>query len=234
MLMDRVCEVWSASTDLLRPAHVALLDDGERARAERQSQSSGRARTVLSAVLLRLVAARALDVDPSDPDRVRRMRVDRRCPTCGGGHGKPSIGDDVQLSVSHAGAVVLVAVTRVAPIGVDVEPITRAAHAEAAARWACASEERAQIRDGRDALRYWTRKEAVAKATGEGLAAPLVDVRVSAPHEAARLLRWSGRPAQACTLVDLNPPDGYLASLAVLSSGPVDVVELAARDLLAA
>lgn len=232
--MDRVCEVWSASTALLRPAHAALLDDRERERAERLSQPSDRARTLLAATLVRLVAARALDLDPADPETVRRVEVDRGCPTCAEAHGKPSIGNGVHLSVSHAGELVVVAVTRVAPVGVDVEPTTRAAHAQVAARWACAAEESAQIAGAGDALRYWIRKEAIVKATGEGLAVPLADVRVSAPSEPARFLRWSGRPRQACTLIDLNPPDGYVASLAVLSSGPLDVFERSADDLLAA
>jgi 4'-phosphopantetheinyl transferase len=232
--MDRQCEIWSASTDLLRPAHAALLDDRERARAERLSRPEDRARTVLAAALVRLVGARALHLDPVGPDTVRRLDVDRRCPSCAELHGKPSIGNGVHLSVSHAGELVMVAVSRVAPVGVDVEPATRGAHAQVAARWACAAEERAQIADARDALRYWIRKEAIVKATGEGLAAPLADVRVSAPREPARFVGWTGRPDQVCTLIDLNPPDGYVASLAVLSSGPLDVVELTADHLLAA
>jgi 4'-phosphopantetheinyl transferase len=232
--MDRVCEVWSASTDLLRPAHAALLDDRELARAEPFSRPSDRARSLLAAALVRLVAARALDLDPADPQTVRRLEVDRGCPTCAEAHGKPSVGNGVHLSVSHARELVVVAVSRVTPVGVDVEPTTRDAQAQAAARWACAPEERAQIADARDALRYWIRKEAIVKATGEGLAAPLADVRVSAPREPARFLHWSGRPTQECTLIDLNPPEGYVASLAVLSSGPLDVVERPADDLLAA
>ena len=232
--MDRVCEVWSASTDLLRPAHAAVLDDRELARAERFSRPSDRPRSLLAAALVRLVAASALNLDPADPQTVRRLEVDRGCPTCAEPHGKPSVGNGVHLSVSHAGALVVVAVTRVAPVGVDLEPTTRGAQAQAAARWACAPEERAGIAEAGDALRYWIRKEAIVKATGEGLAVPLADIRVSAPRDPARLLQWTGRPAQACTLMDLNPPDGYVASLAVLSSGPLNVIERSGDDLLAA
>ena len=231
--MDRVCEVWSASTELLRPRHAALLDDHELARAERLP-SSVRAQSLLSAALFRLVAARALGLDPVDPEVVRRLDVDRRCSSCAEAHGKPSVGGGVHLSVSHAGELVVVAATRVAPVGVDVEPTSRGAHARAAMRWACAAEEGAEIADAQDALRCWIRKEAIVKATGEGMAARLADIRVSAPREPARLIRWSGRPDQQCTLVDLDPRGGHLASLAVLSSGALDVVERSAHDLLAA
>lgn len=231
--MDRVCEVWSASTDVLRPRHAALLDDHELGRVERLP-SSNRARALLSAVLFRLVAARALGLDPVDAEEVRRLEVDRGCSSCAEAHGKPSVGSGVHLSVSHAGELVVVAVTRVAPVGVDVELTSRGAHAQAAMGWACATEESAEIADARDALRCWIRKEAIVKATGEGMAARLADIRVSAPREPARLVRWSGRPDQACTLVDLDARDGYLASLAVLSRGALDVVERSAHNLLAA
>jgi len=232
--MDRVCEVWSASTDLLRPQHAALLDDAERSRVERLSQPADRARATLAAALLRLVGARALDLDPADPEAPRRLRVERGCRTCTQPHGKPSIGHGLHLSVSHAGTLAPVALTRVAPVGVDLEPSTRAAQAQIAARWACDPGESAQIAGGDDALRYWIRKEAIVKASGDGLAGLLAGVQVSAPHEPPRLLRWTGRPHQACTLIDLNPPHGYVASLAVLSRGPLDVIECAADDLLAA
>ena len=232
--MDRECVVWSASVDLLRPAHAALLRDDERARAEGLSRPADRARTLLAAALVRLAGARALDLDPLDADTVRRLDVDRRCPSCAEPHGKPSIGNGVHLSASHAGELVVVAVSRVSPVGIDVEPATRAADAQAAAQWACAAEERARIADPGDALRCWVRKEAIVKATGEGLTTPLADIRVSAPREPARFVRWSGRPDQPCTLIDLNPPAGYVASLAVLSNGPLRVIELSADHLLAA
>lgn len=231
--VDRVCEVWSASTELLRPRHAALLDDHELGRAE-GLPPSGRAQALLSTVLFRLVAARALGLDPADTEAVRRLEVDRGCSSCAEAHGKPSVGRGVHLSVSHAGELVVVAATRVAPVGVDIEPTSRGAHAQAAMRWACATEEAAEIADARDALRCWIRKEAIVKATGEGMAAHLADIRVSGPREPARLIRWSGRPGQACTLVDLDARGGYLASLAVLSKGALDVVERSAHDLLAA
>jgi 4'-phosphopantetheinyl transferase len=43
-------------------------------------------------------------------------------------------------------------------------------------------------------LRYWTRKEAVLKATGDGLRVPMDELVVSAPEEAAELRSWRGRP----------------------------------------
>ena len=62
--------------------------------------------------------------------------------------------------------------------------------------------------------RCWTRKEAVMKATGEGLSLPLGDFAVSL-DDRARVLRipdaWGGR----WTLLDLAPGDGYAGAIAV-------------------
>ena len=220
-MAERTCEIWWATLDRLRPRHSALLDPQERSRAERLARPADRDRALLSAAMVRLVGARALDLGLADPDGARRLDVCRRCVVCGGPHGKPSVGSGVHLSVSHAGGLVLVAVTRVAPVGVDVEPTTRSAQARAAAPGACTPDETAAITDGRDALRYWTRKEAIVKATGEGLTVPLTDLRVSAPDAPARLLDW-------------DPADGYLGALAVLTTAPLDVVVRPADDLLAA
>ncbi len=75
------------------------------------------------------------------------------------------------VSVSHTGAVVAVAVTAVGALGVDVERHRNRNFAALAAQ-AFGPAEQAQVAvAGADAFyRIWTLREAVAKATGEGLA----------------------------------------------------------------
>jgi 4'-phosphopantetheinyl transferase len=215
------CEVWMATTDGLRPRHLELLHEQERARAARYRHREDRDRSLLAAALLRLVAARLLSGgDTPDPCLVRDLRVRRKCGVCGGPHGKPSVGSGLHVSLSHTGATVVVAATEVARVGVDVEPRGRPSHAGSGARTACSSAEWALVHDGRDALRYWTRKEAVAKATGEGLSAPLADISVSGPREQPELRGWRGRSAPPCTLLDLDEPSGFVGALAVLTTQP--------------
>jgi len=83
-----------------------------------------------------------------------------------------------------------------------------------------------------DFITYWTRKEAVVKATGDGLAVPLREVLVSAPDAAPRLLAYPARTLTA-VLRDLAPRPGYAAALAVLAAEPVAVRERDAAPLLA-
>ena len=106
--------------------------------------------------------------------------------------------------------------------------------ARRAAELACAAPELARVGNEHDALRYWTRKEAIVKANGDGLRAVAPDIHVSAPDDSPQLLAWRGRTRPDCTLVDLDLPDGYVGALAVLTRRLVEVVARPAAELLAA
>jgi len=80
--------------------------------------------------------------------------------------------------------------------------------------------------DGPEAFyRYWTRKEAVVKATGDGITVDLQLVRVSGVDEPPRLLSYPDRPAIAAAIRDLNPGGGHVAAVCVLTDRAPRVVE---------
>ena len=79
---------------------------------------------------------------------------------------------------------------------------------------------------------YWTRKESVTKATGEGLRVVLTGLRVSGPEEPPAVLAYPGRAQLPAAMVDLHPGAGYKGALTVLTTGPVRVEEQPARALL--
>jgi 4'-phosphopantetheinyl transferase len=67
-------------------------------------------------------------------------------------------------------------------------------------------------------LRCWTRKEAVAKATGQGLDSALQSARVtSAAGDSARLIQLDGSAGAADTwsLYDVDPTTDYLGAVAL-------------------
>jgi 4'-phosphopantetheinyl transferase len=87
--------------------------------------------------------------------------------------GKPILADGaLEFNLSHSGELALVAVSRDLQVGVDLEH-PRSFHNEAGmARRICGARELghlAQATDEDELLRLWVRKEAVVKATGEGL-----------------------------------------------------------------
>jgi phosphopantetheinyl transferase len=125
-----------------------------------------------------------------------------------GEHGKPELaGGGLHFNLSHSGDVGLVAVARERAVGVDVERIDARRDVFALAERALGAEWAAAVRAApatdRIAVfhRGWTRREAVAKCAGTGLATP--------PPEAPR------------QIIDLDIGEGYAAAVAVAGAAPV-------------
>jgi 4'-phosphopantetheinyl transferase len=213
-----------------------MLDDVERARAAAYVRSADCERFVLACGVTRSVLGAHLSISPAD------VVLDRTCQDCGQPHGKVRVVDEgstVQLSVSHSGDAVVVAFHRSAPVGVDVERIDRGLDHARLAEQVLTDAELAQLRRLHPTARprafttYWARKEAIVKATGEGLRAPLREIALSAPDRPARLLSRADRPDLVDTLWlhDLAAPPGYVAAVAVLGDRS-PVLELGARSRL--
>lgn len=125
-----------------------------------------------------------------------------------GEHGKPSLPGGPRFSLSHSGERAVVAVCADRDVGVDVEALRpvgpgvaeRVLSDEELAGW------RGAVDRDRFLLEVWTRKEAVVKATGEGITRSL------------RTLSYDG-----FEVVPLDVGEGYLAALAVAGPGPVEV-----------
>src|SRR5215218_3272440 len=159
--MDRErCDVWVADLAMQRTAHDALLDEVERGRADAFVRPADRSRSVLGVALLKLAVARSIGVAPAS------VRVDRRCAVCGRPHGRPRVvGSDVEVSVTHSGSLVAVAITWDGPVGVDAEHRAIDRTMPPAEHIVTDSE---PVREADDLLTYWCRKESVVKATGDG------------------------------------------------------------------
>ena len=213
------CHVWWTDPAAVPADLVALLDADERTRLGRFHHEADRRRFRAAHALVRVVLARYVGGAPG------ALRFVHRCGACGGPHGKPAlVGADLEFSLSHAGERVAVAVC-LAPTGLDVEARTRDLDPLALAGIALAPAERLVLEALHAAdrsaalLRYWTRKEAVLKATGQGLSTAPGDLIVSGPDAEPRLLGWAGAGAAPPSVrlygLDLGP--GYEACVAVLS-----------------
>ncbi len=142
-----------------------------------------------------------------------------------GPRGKPALAMDADdsplyFNLAHSGERMLLAVTRVGDIGADIEQLNDAMDLETLARRICTPRERAVWRTLppplrlRALMRYWTRKEALLKATGMGLARRLTEVDVSGARARAAAC---GMQAQ-WSLHDLETEDAYTGALAVAGS----------------
>lgn len=198
------------------PGSVLSPDEAERAgryRSAADLRRSVRARCLLREVLAGYTACR--------PGEIRFGY---------GAHGKPFLSGEppegVQFSVSHAGDLAAVAVARGRRVGIDIEalrtgstepalPLCFLTDAEAAAVKTLPAHAQAGL-----FLRIWTRKEALLKATGQGIGglADCPGVRDSGTvfHDGAV---WQ--------IQDLRCPPGYTGALAAEGTGSVvQIVQL--------
>ncbi|HEU5159193.1 MAG TPA: 4'-phosphopantetheinyl transferase superfamily protein [Streptosporangiaceae bacterium] len=217
------CDVWWATLADVRAEHTALLDAVERGRRERYLRAEDRDRFTLGVAMTRLALAPLLGLEPE------RVPLNRECRDCGKPHGPPVVAGGPCLSVSHSGDRVALALSAHGQVGVDVEACSRRLE-QGIERHVLAPAEA----DGGDIFAYWTRKEAIVKATGDGLRAPMTEITVSRPDEPPRLLAWSDRPdlVGRITMHALHPGPGYAACLALIDQPGAEVRERPAAELL--
>lgn len=215
--------VWRrVSTD---PALGELLDDQERARAARRGNP---ARYTTAHALLRTTVAERVG------GTAQAVAFDRTCATCGSHrHGKPTVAGhhDLSVSLSYAGGLAVVALSRGGEVGVDVEVVDDSDFegfnavtldlSEAPALDALDGDRLARAR-----AQVWARKEAVLKASGHGLAVDPRQVVVSGPEEPAALVAWKGEQplGSPVQLADVDLLDtGHVAAVALLTAEPATV-----------
>ena len=169
-------ETWLAGLESTRARFddlSACLSTTEQARAQRFGTDELRRRWIVGRATLRLVLGDALGIAPFAVEIRRGVR------------GRPELADagsGIDFNVSHTGGVALIGIAKGLPadtrIGVDIERLDREVGVDRLARKFLTATERASLadldlRERRERfVRYWTCKEAMSKATGDGLIAP--------------------------------------------------------------
>ena len=223
-IRDGEVHVWHGSLN----ADPGGVSPAEEALARRMRSARRRREFLVCRGALRRVLAGPLGIEP--------LAV----PILEGAHGKPSLAPDgrpaLGFNVSHSGERFVVAAAVGMEPGVDIERVrTRRSLSRLARRFfsPAEQEEVAAAPDPRHAFyRVWTRKEAVIKADGRGVAIGLDRFDVNAGEPPALLhARWAGAaPDEAArwSLHSLDAVPGYVAALAVRSPAAAVVVRGAA------
>jgi 4'-phosphopantetheinyl transferase len=193
-----------------------MLSAAESARADGLLRGTTRDSFAVGAGLLRLAVQHCVGI--AAPDVV----VERSCRWCAGAHGRPVLrgaADGWHASVTHSEGLVAVAVTAAGPVGIDAERVTESGDLDGLIAAVLAPDE-PRPDSMREFLRYWTRKESVLKATGDGLTRPMPDVVVSGAGQAAALISLFGQAVPAAMCEPGLRPD-YVTAVTVLSAAPV-------------
>lgn len=231
-MLTRTCHIWWATPSMARSWHLDLLSDAERERRLTLRRSADQDRFTAATALLRLVVGRYTGQSP------QLVRIDRVCPDCDRPHGKPVLADGaLEVSLSHSGDRVAVALTGAGPVGIDVEKLDRDGHLPQMERLVFSPAEIARLPvapDDRLVAFYtcWTRKESLLKATGEGLRAPMTALTFSDFDQPAKLLACTDRAGLRSVVHDLKPGRGYFGAVSVLATGLIEFAEFCAESLL--
>lgn len=212
--------VWRISLDENAPGMERLLgflSPDEVVRARRFRFKKDQDRFIAARGTLRCILGFYLDQDPHQISFTY------------GANGKPLLTGSsgshaLRFNLSHSSAIALCAVTVHRDVGIDVECIRPHLAAEQiAAQFFSQKEISSLARLDKKGLRetffrYWTRKEAVLKATGAGVSFPMDEVDVSLVSDQGFtpvLLPGEGKENTPWYVQDLFPAKGYAAAIAV-------------------
>ena len=204
----------------------AHLTQGERERGARLLRPGGRESFAAARGLLRETLAGRLGLAPAE------------VPIVIGPNGKPQLDraaglEDLRFNLSHSGDWALIALADGREVGVDIEQHERRRNLDGlATRVLSESEQVAWEEAGTDDERVrlffglWTRKEAYAKALGEGLGVVMRELTLAPAREPGRwLVRDAAPPAGDWLVADLEAPAGYSAAVAVTGGAELRVVQ---------
>ncbi len=214
--------VWSARLDRLPSVEdLEYLSRDERTRAGRFAFGADRLRYLAARVVLRRLLACYLDVAPGGIDFDYEE------------NGKPVLGvgvdRDFHFNVSHSRDLLVIAIGRGFPLGIDIETTRALPDRDAVARSYFSRIEYDRLvalpSHRRDVAFFecWTRKEAFVKAIGDGLTYPLDRFEVTfGTDDQACFVHISGDRAEASrwALIDLKIAPGTTGALAIRSLAP--------------
>lgn len=235
--MTRYCWVWWARTVPDATRLLPVLDDGEQARYESYDEAR-QLRFGSGRLVAKSVVGEMLGLQPA------QVRFDATCTRCGGQHGRPRLAaglPPLEVSIATTAERVVVAVMNGCRIGVDVlavddtadvqELIARDFHELERIIWGELAEEQRH----EAYFRVCVRKHAALKALGVLAEHAPNELSVSGAYEDPDLVSnpdpSSKVDAHGSQLFDMDPGDGHVAALAVLSGNGVAVQELTWRPM---
>jgi 4'-phosphopantetheinyl transferase len=209
-------------------ADLALLDAAELERFDRMVPAAGAQFAGSRAAVRRILAGYVRET----PERLGFGR--RVCPGCGSAeHGPPQLTwprTGLAFSLSRSDYDWMLAVTKDRLVGVDIEGAA-AVDFDRVAPLVMTPSELAALRAEPDDqarkavfLRCWTRKEAVLKASGIGLLAPLREIDVQpASNGLVKVTHKAIVGAPAWSVQDLPAGSRCVAALAVEAGSPAEI-----------
>ena len=228
-LEENIIDIWLCQSDSVQDRtdyFMSALSSEEKARAERFKFDIHRNRFVLYHGFMREVLAKYLNVDPA--------AIEYKT----GDKGKPSLSDStcetqsLQFNLSHTQDNAMLAVTKKAEVGIDIEHIDRNTDWKGICqRFFTQPEQKALFsietleEQERAFYELWTRKEAYMKVLGTGLSLSPTEFTLTVPPEQPALVEHISTKYQHFDHVEfvrIDLPESCHTSCATLaSSSPI-------------
>lgn len=208
----RLLDLAAATSD--QPDGLAILSVEEQARAARFRSEADRLRFAVTRAALRCLLGAATGLAPE------------ALVLATGPHGKPCLAtaDGPFFNVSHSGSLALIGISRLRPIGVDIERTRDISDMHGIAEaYFSAREHRALVALAPEEQKsafytIWTGKEALLKALGTGIGEELRDFSVAPMAEAYSVTPETqslARRLAGASLERLEVPENYAAAFAL-------------------
>jgi len=157
--------------DLIRDTYIDVLDDQEINKASRFLRTKDAERYIVTRYVLRSILAHFIPIPPA------QIQFHFSA------YKKPKV-DGIEFNISHSENLVVIAISS-DPIGIDIEFINQNFDYNPLMKTIFNDEESDVINKNADRLLWfyilWTRKEALLKASGEGLTDDLTKLKVIEP-----------------------------------------------------
>jgi 4'-phosphopantetheinyl transferase len=199
-----------SAEDVHYPAYWRVLDEAEQTHAGKIKNALLHKRYVEIHGRLRNLLAKTLN---QSPEKIRIKKAE---------HGKPYLADypELAFNLSHTADRLMIAVGRDCQLGVDIEICKPRVNLSGLVNKCFAEEEVAywtqlpETQKNQAFYRFWTRKEAFVKATGDGIALGL-DQCVINPENPAQFLRIPGKCGMPLTwhVLDIELGEGVCSAL---------------------
>jgi len=224
-LEENTLHVWCLSLDALEhllPMLRRYLSEDECVRAGKYFFDKDRKRFILRRAVLRVLIGNYLEVD------AQRIRLRY------GEKGKPGLADNygdqrLNFNISHAENLALYAFASKRRVGIDIEYVRPFPEMPQIVE-SCFSEREKTVYAGLPAdrqkeffFRCWTRKEAVLKATGEGLEGLTSGSEITSADGLPQI-RDKRETSDGVHVEDLFPAPGFAAAYAVEGTSPLRCV----------
>ncbi|RJR43847.1 MAG: 4'-phosphopantetheinyl transferase superfamily protein [Desulfobacteraceae bacterium] len=222
-------DIWVAEVDGVAAEvekYERLLSTAEAARSNRFHFARDRCRYVARHGILRILLSAYLGFEPEHiefkPDKKGKPHVVKRTPE-----------NKLQFSMSHSSGLVAFAFGQSAGIGIDIEKIRAFPEQRGVICRSCAPAEIEELDNSPSSarlenfFRLWVRKEAILKASGDGLALDLrlVDVSTVSPGGGIWRLRKieAGGLNREFRWVDVKLAPGFASAVAAAGSRELDL-----------